>query len=86
MNTYQAALYTQRPRVGRTNPVGEVSYEGYARVKFLATTVNLGPIEFEVEPPHHIAKKIICIAILDADERVVAIKDIGERTPIAYPH
>ena len=85
MNTYQAALYTQRPLIGRTNPVGEVSYEGYARVKFLATTVNLGPIEFDVEPPHHIAKTIVCIAILDASNQVVAIKDVGG-VPLILPN
>ena len=77
MNTYQAGLYTQRPLIGRTDPVGEAEYEGYERVKFLATTVNLGPIEFDVEPPHHVAKKIVCIVILDADGAVVVIKDVG---------
>jgi hypothetical protein len=82
MKTYAAAMFTRMVTVGEVNPTGEVSYDGYRRVPFLAGLWNLGDITFPKSGNDYLDEQgrfipVICVAAMDKHNRVVGVAPVG---------
>lgn len=71
----EAALFSERPKVGQRNPPGEVSYVGYARVPVAALESNLHEILFpEVDQDAPVF--VEAFALINGGGVVVAVSDV----------